>query len=68
MLNYHDRIEKLPDENPTIGILLCAGKNDSAVTDNNPYLTTLTFFPFLSWCVVASGRVFLRPINVPSMR
>lgn len=31
MLNYHDRIEKLPDENPTIGILLCAGKNDSAV-------------------------------------
>ena len=30
-VNYHDRIEKLPDENPTIGILLCAGKNDSAV-------------------------------------
>ena len=29
--NYHDRIEKLPDENPTIGILLCAGKNDSVV-------------------------------------
>ncbi len=30
-VNYYDRIEKLPDENPTIGILLCAGKNDSAV-------------------------------------
>ena len=30
-VNYHDRIEKLLDENPTIGILLCAGKNDSAV-------------------------------------
>ncbi|WP_366917099.1 PDDEXK nuclease domain-containing protein [Fibrobacter sp.] len=30
-VNYHDRIEKLPDENPTIGILLCAGKNDSVV-------------------------------------
>ena len=30
-VNYHDRIEKLPDENPTIGILLCAGKNDTAV-------------------------------------
>ncbi|WP_295056820.1 PDDEXK nuclease domain-containing protein [uncultured Fibrobacter sp.] len=30
-VNYHDRIEKLPDENPTIGTLLCAGKNDSAV-------------------------------------
>lgn len=30
-VNYHDRIEKLPDENPTIGILLCAGKNDAIV-------------------------------------
>jgi predicted nuclease of restriction endonuclease-like (RecB) superfamily len=30
-VNYHDCIEKLPDENPTIGILLCAGKNDAAV-------------------------------------
>lgn len=30
-VNYHDRIEKLPEENPTIGILLCAGKNDSVV-------------------------------------
>lgn len=30
-VNYHDRIEKLPDENPTIGILLCAGKNDAVV-------------------------------------
>jgi predicted nuclease of restriction endonuclease-like (RecB) superfamily len=30
-VNYHDRIEKLPDENATIGILLCAGKNDAVV-------------------------------------
>jgi predicted nuclease of restriction endonuclease-like (RecB) superfamily len=30
-VNFHDRIEKLPDENPTIGILLCAGKNDAVV-------------------------------------
>ena len=30
-VNFHDRIEQLPDENPTIGILLCADKNDSAV-------------------------------------
>ena len=30
-VNYHDRVEKLPEENPTIGILLCAGKNDSVV-------------------------------------
>lgn len=30
-VNYYDRIEKLPQENPTIGILLCASKNDSVV-------------------------------------
>ena len=26
-MNY-DRYEKLPDENPTVGILLCTAKND----------------------------------------
>ena len=30
-VNYYDRIEKLPDENPTIGILLCTEKNDTVV-------------------------------------
>ena len=30
-VNYHDRVEKLPHENPTIGILLCARKNDGVV-------------------------------------
>ena len=30
-VNYYDRTEKLPHENPTIGILLCADKNDSVV-------------------------------------
>lgn len=30
-VNYYDRIEKLPHENPTIGILLCANKNDAVV-------------------------------------
>lgn len=30
-VNYYDRFEKLPDENPTIGILLCTDKNDTAV-------------------------------------
>jgi predicted nuclease of restriction endonuclease-like (RecB) superfamily len=28
-VNYFDRYEKLPDENPTVGILLCASKNDT---------------------------------------
>lgn len=30
-INYYDRNEKLPDENPTIGILLCTAKNDTVV-------------------------------------
>ena len=30
-VNYYDRIEKLPHENSTIGILLCANKNDAVV-------------------------------------
>lgn len=30
-VNYYDRNEKAPDENPTIGILLCADKNDTLV-------------------------------------
>jgi len=27
-VNYYDRFEKLQDENPTVGILLCTAKND----------------------------------------
>lgn len=30
-VNYYDRNVKLPDENPTIGILLCSAKNDTVV-------------------------------------
>lgn len=30
-VNNYDRCEKLPEENPTIGILLCTAKNDTAV-------------------------------------
>lgn len=30
-VNYFDRMEKLPHENPTIGILLCADKNETVV-------------------------------------
>ena len=30
-VNHYDRIEKLPEENPTIGILLCARKNNEMV-------------------------------------
>ena len=50
-VNYYDRFVKLEEENPTVGILLCADKNDSIVEitlpkDNNQifaskYLTVL---------------------------
>ena len=30
-VNYFNRVEKTPDENPTIGILLCTAKNDTVV-------------------------------------
>ncbi len=30
-VNYYDRVEKTQEENPTIGILLCTSKNDTAV-------------------------------------
>lgn len=30
-VNYYDRMEKQPEENPTIGILLCADKNNAVV-------------------------------------
>ena len=44
-VNYYDRKEKLPDENPTIGILLCTAKNDTVVRmtlpeDNKTILAT----------------------------
>jgi hypothetical protein len=35
-VNYYDRVEKLPEENPTIGILLCANKNDAVVKFSLP--------------------------------
>lgn len=35
-VNYFDRVEKLSRENPTIGILLCADKNDSVVKFSLP--------------------------------
>jgi predicted nuclease of restriction endonuclease-like (RecB) superfamily len=35
-VNYFDRCEKLPDENPTVGILLCTEKNDAVVKMSLP--------------------------------
>ena len=44
-VNYFDRFEKLPEENPTVGILLCTAKNDTLVKitlpeDNASILTS----------------------------
>ena len=35
-VNYYDRVEKLPEENPSIGILLCTSKNDTVVKMSLP--------------------------------
>ena len=35
-VNYYDRKERLPEENKTIGILLCSNKNDSLVKMSLP--------------------------------
>lgn len=35
-VNYYDRYEKLPDENPTVGVLLCADKNDTVIKTTLP--------------------------------
>ena len=35
-VNYYDRNEKLSEENPTIGILLCADKNNTLVKYSLP--------------------------------
>lgn len=39
-VNYYDRNEKLPEENPTIGILLCSRKNDTLVRTTLPERNT----------------------------
>ena len=35
-VNYFDRVEKLPEENPTVGILLCTEKNSAMVRFSLP--------------------------------
>ena len=35
-VNFYDRYERLPDENPTVGILLCTAKNDLLVKISLP--------------------------------
>lgn len=50
-VNYYDRIEKLPEENATIGILLCTSKNDTVVKmslpENNSTIMTAQYTLYL---------------------
>jgi predicted nuclease of restriction endonuclease-like (RecB) superfamily len=50
-VNYYDREEKLPDENPTIGVLLCADKNNTLVKyslpENNKTILTSQYQLYL---------------------
>ncbi len=48
-VNYYDRFQKLPEENPTIGILLCKEKNDALVEitlpeNSNIFATEYAFY------------------------
>lgn len=51
-VNYYDREEKLPHEKPTIGILLCADKNNAmveyALPEGNKNILTSTYKLYLS--------------------
>lgn len=40
-VNYYDRYEKLEEENPTVGILLCKEKNDALVEITLPEGTNI---------------------------
>jgi RecB family endonuclease NucS len=40
-VNYYDRYQKLPEENPTIGILMCPQKNKTVVELTLPKDTTV---------------------------
>ena len=50
-VNYYDRYEKLSDENPTVGILLCTDKNDMLVKislpENNTHIMTSKYQLYL---------------------
>ena len=50
-VNYYDRYEKLPEENPTVGILLCTAKNDLlakiTLPENNTHIQTSKYELYL---------------------
>ncbi|MBQ2814126.1 MAG: DUF1016 family protein [Akkermansia sp.] len=61
-VNYYDRTEKRPDENPTIGILLCASKNDTAVKMTLPQ-DNQTILASEYRLYLPSSEEFIREVN-----
>ncbi|MDR1329610.1 MAG: PDDEXK nuclease domain-containing protein [Oscillospiraceae bacterium] len=61
-VNYYDRYEKLPDENPTVGILLCTAKNDLlakiTLPEDNAHILTSKYQLYLP-----SERVLIEEIK-----
>ena len=61
-VNYYDRTEKRPDENPTIGILLCTSKNDTAVKMTLPH-DNQTILASEYRLYLPSSEEFIREVN-----
>ncbi|MCC8038435.1 MAG: PDDEXK nuclease domain-containing protein [Bacteroidales bacterium] len=61
-MNYFDRCEKWPDENPTIGILLGASKNDTAVKMTLP-LDNRTIFAAKYEMYLPSTEQLIKEVN-----
>ena len=61
-VNYYDRTEKRPDENPTIGILLCTSKNDTAVKMTLPQ-DNQTILASEYRLYLPSSEEFIREVN-----
>ncbi len=61
-VNYYDRTEKTESENPTVGILLCTGKNDTAVRmtlpENNTTILTSEYRLYLP-----TSEQFIHEVN-----
>lgn len=69
-VNYYDRMEKLPEENPTIGILLCSAKNNTVVKmtlpeDNQTILTSeyQLYLPTTQQLIEQVNEVKQKPTN-----
>lgn len=53
-VNYYDKYQKRPDENPAIGILLCKEKNDALVEISLP---NIIYLPLNMSCICLTKNV-----------